>query len=70
MLDATVALGGDWTFSSWVEILHEKAPRMEAGLDHWFGFVEIVLFVKVPAAQGFRVEFAFTLPKLIVIFSG
>ena len=48
-----------------------KMPhRMEAGLFHLFLFFEIVLFVKVPAAQGFRVEFAFTLPKLIVIFSG
>lgn len=48
----------------------KKPHRMEAGLFHLFLFFEIVLFVKVPAAQGFRVEFAFTLPKLIVIFSG
>ena len=48
----------------------KKPHRIEAGLAHCFDFVEIVLFVKVPAAQGFRVEFAFTLPKLIVIFSG
>ena len=43
---------------------------MEAGLAHWFGFVVIVLFVKVSAAQGFWVKFAFTVPKLIVILDG
>ena len=54
----------------WWKSSMKKPHRMEAGHGHWLGFVEIVLFVKVPAAQGFRVEFAFTLPKLIVIFSG
>ena len=54
----------------WWKSTMKKPHRMEAGHGHWLGFVEIVLFVKVPAAQGFRVEFAFTLPKPIVIFSG